>query len=134
MKKESLLDDYINLILNNNPEIDEFVYLVKNPSNDDPYDLLLKNYFEIRKMGKKENLLGRSRRTKREKGSLENYYTISVKGLCHFKDGRPIEFTDLNKWLKERETYYKIKKLNFFENFRKWKTIKLWRKSYKIFK
>jgi hypothetical protein len=36
--------------------------------------------------------------------------------------------------VKERETYDKIRNLGFFANFLKWKTIKLWRKSYKSFK
>lgn len=49
-------------------------------------------------------------------------------------DGRPSEFISLNDWVKERETYDKIRNLGFFANFLKWKTVKLWRKSYKSFK
>lgn len=63
-----------------------------------------------------------------------DYYTISINGLCRFKDGRPIEFIGLTEWLKERETYDKIRNLGFFQNFLKWKTVKLWKKSYKSFK
>ena len=132
----SLLDDYIKLILNNNPDIDEFVYLVKNKNNDDPYDLLLKNYFEIQNLNEKQKSIRSKfgKHGKSKKSQVDDYYTISIKGLCHFKDGRPVEFNELVQWLKERETYYKIKNLSFFQNFRKWKTIKLWRKSYKSFK
>ena len=52
-----------------------------------------------------------------------NYYTISVKGLCRFKEGKPVEFIALTDWLKERETYDKIRKLGFFADFSKWKTV-----------
>ena len=63
-----------------------------------------------------------------------NYYTISVKGLCRFKEGKPVEFIALTEWLKERETYDKIRKLGFFADFSKWKTVQVWKKSYKTFK
>ena len=45
-----------------------------------------------------------------------------------------MEFIGLSDWLKERETYDKIRNLGFFANFLKWKTVKLWKKSYKSFK
>lgn len=32
----------------------------------------------------------------------------------------------MHEWLEEKEIYEKIKKLNFFSRFRRWKTIKMW--------
>ncbi len=63
-----------------------------------------------------------------------DYYTISLKGLTRYKEDKPVEFIGLTEWLKERETYDKIRNLGFFADFLKWKTVKLWRKSYKSFK
>lgn len=34
----------------------------------------------------------------------------------------------MNVWLAERNTYDQIKALKFFTKFRKWKTLKMWRK------
>jgi hypothetical protein len=144
------LDLYINLIMKNSPNIDEFVYLVRNPESDDPYDLLLKNYFHVHNQQKKgARAPGKSKATlpsmtqtaasqpaqhPKDDRKNEDYYTISIKGLCHFRDGKPVEFIGLVDWLKERETYDKIKNLAFFANFRKWKTLKMWSKNYKSFK
>jgi len=57
-----------------------------------------------------------------------------LKGLTRYKEEKPVEFIGLTEWLKERETYDKIRNLSFFADFLKWKTVKLWRKSYKSFK
>lgn len=127
------LDDYIELLRSGNKRIDEFLYLMKNPANDDFYDLVLKNYFETRgKPGAKS--LAKMTAKQLESSVSKDYYTISIKGLCHFKDGKPIEFIGLSKWLEEREIFHRIKRLEFFSNFRQWKTIKMWRNSYRNFK
>jgi len=57
-----------------------------------------------------------------------------MKGLCHYKNSKPVEFIGLSYWLKERETYDQIKSLEFFTKFRRWKTLKMWRKSCKSYK
>ena len=44
-------------------------------------------------------------------------------------NGKPLEFIPLAHWLKERETYDQIKSLKFFTKFRKWKTLKMWKKN-----
>lgn len=54
--------------------------------------------------------------------------------MCHYLNGKPTEFIALPYWLKERETYEQIKSLKFFENFRKWKTLKMWKKNVIRFK
>ena len=82
---------------------------------------------------KMKGFIGRFR-TKQNKSLKKEYYTISNKGLCHFKEGQPIEFIPLLEWMKERETYYKIKNLEFFTKFRKWKTVIMWRRSCKNLK
>ena len=43
----SKLDKYIDLILKNQRNVDEFVYLVKG-NDDDPYDLVVTNYAKTR--------------------------------------------------------------------------------------
>ena len=111
----SNLDKYIELILKNVTNVDEFIYLVKN-SEDDPYDLRVMDYAVLQKENPKE------------------YYTISMKGLCHYYNGKPKEFISLAFWLKERETYDKIKSLSFFVSFRKWKTLKMWKRTVNKFK
>jgi hypothetical protein len=121
------LDLYIDLILKSNSNVDEFIYLVPNKGSDDPYDLLLVDYNELE---------GKTKKYRKSKGQndLKEYYTISMKGLCHYKNGKPVEFIGLSYWLKERETYDQIKSLEFFTKFRRWKTLKMWRKSCKSFK
>ena len=86
----SKLDKYIDLILKNVTNVNEFMYL-KRASDDDPYDLSVVDFKKVQEEEKK--------------GHLREYYTISRKGLCHYLNGKPIEFLQLAYWLKERETY-----------------------------
>ena len=82
--------------------------------NSDPYDLQVVDYNTIEK---------KNQHYKKE------YYTISIKGLCHYVGGYPIEFISLANWLKERDDYDKIKALPFFNQFRKWKTLTMWKRN-----
>lgn len=59
---------------------------------------------------------------------MKQYYTISKKGLCSYADNSPKEFQSLHNWLEERASFDRIKALNFFKQFRKWKTLKMWNK------
>ena len=43
-------------------------------------------------------------------------------------NGKPAEFIELDEWISEKQSYLKIKSLKFFNRFRKWKTVKMWRK------
>jgi len=104
------LDKYIDLILKNVINVDEFIYLACW-NEEDPYDLQVVKFSKIKD------------------DTMRDYYTISKKGLCHYVDGKPSEFVQLAYWLKERETYDHIKSLRFFTKFRKWKTMKMWRKN-----
>lgn len=110
----SKLDKYIDLILKNVTNVDEFIYLKReDDGEDDPYKLTVVDYKTIKGDDKNKE--------------LKEYYTISRKGLCHYINGKPVEFIQLAYWLKERETYHQIKSLKFFTKFRKWKTLKMWR-------
>lgn len=54
---------------------------------------------------------------------------MSKKGLCYYYENNPKDFQGLNNWLEERSTFDRIKSLNFFRQFRKWKTLKMWNKT-----
>ena len=82
--------------------------------NSDPYDLQVVDYNTI---------------DKKNADMKKEYYTISIKGLCHYVGGYPIEFISLANWLKERDTYDRIKDLEFFNRFRKWKTLNMWKRN-----
>lgn len=54
---------------------------------------------------------------------------MSKQGLCYYLNNKPVEFIKLAHWLKERENYDAIKGLQFFTKFRKWKTLKMWKRN-----
>ena len=56
--------------------------------------------------------------------------TISINGICTYENNKPVDFVELDDWLKQREIYDKLRKINFFKNFFQWKTIKIWQKRY----
>ena len=60
---------------------------------------------------------------------MKEYFTISKKGLCHYVNNKPVEFMPLTEWISERDTYNRIKNLKFFVKFRKWKTVKMWKRN-----
>jgi len=43
----------------------------------------------------------------------------------------PIEFLSLGQWLIERDSYNHIKELDFFKKFKKWKFMRMWKKTIK---
>lgn len=114
VKDPTNLDLYLGLILKNNANIDEFMYAVPN-SSVNPYMLELTDY-------------------KKDKSANQESYTVSGKGLCHYKANQPVEFIPLKDWLDERETFKKIQSLQFFQKFRKWKTLRRWKNACKQFK
>ena len=107
--KWSDLDKYIELLLDNKSEEETvFVYLNQN-TNGDPYDLLVCSYAD------------RNSRC----------YTLSGKGLTYFENDNPIEFISLGQWLIERDSYNHIKDLPFFKKFKRWKFMRMWKKTIK---
>jgi len=87
-----------------------FVYLNHN-TNGDPYDLLVCSYQETR--------------------DKQKYYTLSGKGLTLYENDAPVEFLSLGQWLIERDSYNHIKELDFFKKFKKWKFMRMWKKTIK---
>lgn len=135
------LDAYIKLVLKNSSSVDEFVYLTPTGSSN-PYKLKLCDY---QNLGARERGGDKSRKGEKMKKKKKNknkireppimeYYTISGKGLCHYKNGKPIEFISLTNWMKERETFKQIQSLKFFQKFRKWKTLKMWKNVLQTYK
>lgn len=41
----------------------------------------------------------------------------------------PVEFISLGDWLIERDSYNHIKELPFFKKFKRWKCLRMWRKT-----
>ena len=110
-QKWSDLDKYIELLLDSKSEEETvFVYLNPNSKTNDPYDLEVSNYME------------------REQSK---YYTLSGKGLTLYENDTPIEFLSLGQWLIERDSYNHIKELDFFKKFKKWKFMRMWKKTIK---
>lgn len=98
---------------------------MKRENEDDPYDLKVVDYKHIKETENNKLV----KKDQEKNNSLREYYTISRKGLCHYVNGKPLEFIPLYYWLKERENYDQIKALKFFTKFRKWKTLKMWKKN-----
>jgi hypothetical protein len=105
------LDKYIELLLDSKSE-EETVFMYLNPKENstDPYDLQVASY----------------------DGRLKpKYYTLSGKGLTLYEGDTPVEFISLGQWLIERDSYNHIKELSFFKQFRKWKFMRMWKKTIK---
>ena len=114
-QKWSDLDKYIELLLDSKSEEETvFVYLLPNP-NGDPYDLLVCSYSDTREGNQPK----------------EKYYTLSGKGLTLYENDMPVEFLSLGTWLIERDSYNQIKELDFFKKFKKWKFMRMWKKTIK---
>jgi len=47
-----------------------------------------------------------------------SYYTISMLGVCEYRDEIPVEFISLDDWLDEKDGYNHIKQFTFFKQFR----------------
>lgn len=117
------LDAYIKLVLKNSSSVDEFVYLTPTPGSTNPYKLSL---CDFQKLSAREapkpakGAEGKGQRGARPSGRkmrstpIQEHYTISGKGLCHYKNGKPVEFIKLTNWMKERDTFKQIQSLKFF--------------------
>lgn len=87
-----------------------FIYLNPNDSGD-PYDLKVVVYLDR---------------------NIEKYYTLSCKGLTVYENDSPVEFISLGQWLIERDSYNHIKELSFFKKFKRWKFMRMWKKTIKM--
>ena len=53
--------------------------------------------------------------------------TISSRGITHFIDEEAY-FVSLEEWKREYKLYTELKKIKFFDYYKKWKNFNLWRK------
>ncbi|CAD8108771.1 unnamed protein product [Paramecium sonneborni] len=105
------VDAFIQMIKEHKLSQQEFMYLIKRKKHsNDAYNMRIVNYPYI------------------QKHQLNNFYTLSAKGLTRYENNITIEFVSLNTWLEERDQFNAIKSLSFFKKFRKWKTLKKWQK------
>lgn len=86
------------------------MYLNPNLQNGDPYDLQVSSYGSRNK---------------------SKYYTLSGKGITLYESDIAVEFISLGQWLIERDSYNHIKELSFFKQFKKWKFMRMWKKTIK---
>ena len=63
------------------------------------------------------------------KTKLGEYYTLSKKGITHYVNAYPVDYTMLADWLVERSFYREISVKRFFKNFRTWKQLRMWRRN-----
>lgn len=103
------VDTFIQMVRDHKISPMEFIYLIKKkPSSNDAYNMQVVSYAYLKS------------------NNIENYYTLSSKGVTRYEKETPIEFLSLGEWLKERDQFNAIKNLSFFRKFRKWKTLKKW--------
>jgi len=110
-QKWSDLDKYIELLLDSKSEEETVFMYLRAQDNGDPYDLQVVSYMKNKDEPK--------------------YYTLSGKGLTLYESEVPVEFISLGQWLIERDSYNHIKELSFFKQFKKWKFMRMWKKTIK---
>ena len=112
----SLLPDARNPLkalqrLRQNPDSTEFVYMrafhVDEHTPKNPYHLEIVQHTDI---------------------DESNFFTLSSFGVTHLVNGRP-EFTELEQWKREHYLFNAIIKIPVFQQFRTWKSYKVWRDS-----
>lgn len=107
------------MVLHNSPNVDRFIYLLQNPDKNDPYDLMLRNYFMIKDKSQKKILnklkdnkylkskskiplrnKDKLKQVEEKKETIQKYFTISANGICSYVDNKPVDFVSLDEWLK----------------------------------
>ena len=53
--------------------------------------------------------------------------TISARGITHFVDKEAI-FMTIEEWEREVKMFHKLRSIEFFKNYKKWKNFSLWKK------
>lgn len=105
--EETKLDEFIRCVKEKNVEENEFVYLLR---------VQMRYNFDYVVVGPEEA----------RQGYAEEFYTLSAKGLSVFVGGSPIEFIRFNDFLIERKHFLNLQNIAFFQQFRVWKTVKMW--------
>lgn len=103
------IDQVITLLQNQPDDTGQFFYLSPG-SESDPYDL-------------KPNIEAA------DEFDRKKFYTLSKKGITTYIGEDPVEYISLNDWIHDREHYRIIRKKPFFEMFRRWKIIRMWRRN-----
>merc|ERR1719502_1320480 len=57
----------------------------------------------------------------------DDYYTLGLSGVTHFANGKA-EFTPLERWQREYRLHGRLKRINFFSKYRRWKAYFTWHK------
>ncbi len=112
-KKWSTIDQVITLLQNQPDDTGQFFYMLPGDPQD-PYDLT--PLIEI----KPDDL---------KLADIPKKFTISKKGITTYENDVPVDYITLNDWIHDREHYRRIRKLDFFAQFRRWKIIRMWRKN-----
>ncbi|OHT09907.1 Dynein heavy chain family protein [Tritrichomonas foetus] len=60
--------------------------------------------------------------------SKDDYWTISLSGLSHFKNNT-VDFVKLDDWLRSCELFKQIMKIPFFKHYHQWKSFTSWKHS-----
>lgn len=95
--------DFLNLIKTDGELEDEFCFLNRRTH---PYDWEIVDY---------------------DKRNPNNYMTISSRGIQQYHDG-DIRFLSMEEWQREFKLYEKIIKIEFFKNYKIWKSFSVWKK------
>ena len=59
--------------------------------------------------------------------SPQDYFTLSYRGIAHFYKGE-VNFISLETWERDFYLYRRLKRIPFFNKYRKWKSFSLWMK------
>ena len=106
---------------------------MKSSESNDPYELIpLVEYKTEKDQGGQTYQLvaGHSGKLQNSKSrQLGDYYTLSKKGITQYVKEEPVEYTPLADWLVERSFYREICVKSFFQNFKRWKQLRMWRRN-----
>eukprot|EP00658_Telonema_sp_P-2_P007688 TRINITY_DN12860_c0_g3_i2.p1 TRINITY_DN12860_c0_g3~~TRINITY_DN12860_c0_g3_i2.p1 ORF type:complete len:536 (-),score=171.76 TRINITY_DN12860_c0_g3_i2:61-1668(-) len=100
-----------------------FIQAVKSGSAD----FLEFVYLRPRVMGKGERSPYNLEVTPSSAVERDDFYTLGLSGVTHFCNGKA-EFTPLERWQREFRLYARLKKIGFFQKYRRWKSYFCWRK------
>eukprot|EP01022_Parablepharisma_sp_SALTPOND_P016111 TRINITY_DN2328_c0_g1_i1.p1 TRINITY_DN2328_c0_g1~~TRINITY_DN2328_c0_g1_i1.p1 ORF type:complete len:2092 (+),score=299.17 TRINITY_DN2328_c0_g1_i1:7740-14015(+) len=102
------LDKYLEAVLEDSEQdTTKFMYFNIKKGSDNPYELELSSYNDR---------------------YTPVFYTISGKGVTHYKQDKAADFIPLDEWLIERDLFSHVKEIPFFYHFKRWKLLKVWRR------
>ena len=63
------------------------------------------------------------------KVNTNDYSTLSHKGVTRLRNGKEVEFVDVEQWIRDYEHFNQLLKIKSFAMFRIWKAFFTWRKN-----